>query len=177
MATHTTTTDDGTSRVRRALLAGAALVALAFGGVAVALTAGAGTPGDGLAGAPTPSAAPGSELAPPVTPGGGAAGRCVATYSLTTLAERDHAFAGTVTAIDGDAITFEVEESFRGDRDGTATLGGGLLLTGITPDSGPPLAVGDRVLVAGDGDFAWGCGFTQAYDEQVAAQWRDALAG
>lgn len=180
MATHTTTTDDGTPRVRRALLAGAALVALALSGVAVALTIGdRGAQGDATVAAPDPTDvatdAPTSEVPQPVVPGGSAAASCAVTYSLTTLTERDHAFAGTVTAIDGDAITFEVQESYRGDRDGTVTLAGGTLLAGITADSGPPLAVGDRVLVAGDGEFAWGCGFTQGHDEQVAAAWRDAL--
>ena len=42
---------------------------------------------------------------------------------------------------------------------------------------GPSLVVGHRYLVAGDDHFAWACGFTQAYDAAVAAQWSAALAG
>jgi hypothetical protein len=30
-------------------------------------------------------------------------------------------------------------------------------------------------LVAGDGSFAWSCGFTQPYDASVAADWKAAL--
>lgn len=183
MATETSTSDRGSARrPRRALLAGALLLALVVGGVAVAFTALRDPGQDGsqdLAGGPSPSATqgvPGATGPSPVVPGGASAS-CVTTYTLTTLAERDHAFAGTVTAIDGDELTFEVEEVFRGDVAGTVTLGGGLLLTGTTPDGGPPLTLGDRVLVAGDGRFAWGCGFTQPHDEEVAARWRDVLDG
>lgn len=30
---------------------------------------------------------------------------------------------------------------------------------------------------AGDGGFAWACGFTQPYDEAVAAQWKEVFGG
>jgi len=36
---------------------------------------------------------------------------------------------------------------------------------------------GTRQLVAGDGGFAWGCGFTQPYDADLADQWNEELDG
>lgn len=180
MDTRTSLPDRGSTR--RTMLAAALLLVLAFGGVVVALTmlGEAGPTGSqDLADGSSPASTQderGATGVPSAVPGAGSAS-CVATYTLATLGEREHAFAGTVTAIDGDEITFEVEEVFRGDVAGALTLGGGLLLAGTSPDSGPPLTVGDRVLVAGDGRFAWGCGFTQPYDDDVAARWRDALEG
>jgi hypothetical protein len=37
------------------------------------------------------------------------------------------------------------------------------------------LAPGTRLLVSGDGGFAWSCGFTQPYDDATASQWRETL--
>ena len=120
-------------------------------------------------------------LAPGIAPGasnnpGSAA--CVEQYSLDTLKNRAFAFDGTVTAIDGDEVTFTVNQLFKGDSPGSVTLTAtGMTGTAITSAGGPNLAVGDRYLVAGDATFAWACGFTQAYDASVAAQWSAALAG
>ena len=104
--------------------------------------------------------------------GGGAAGMCLA-FSLDELAARDFAFDGTVTAVDGDQVTFTVNESFIGDASGSVTL--------TAPDTsqtalegGIPLEVGGRYLVSGDDGTVWGCGFTQAYDESTAAEWASA---
>ena len=104
--------------------------------------------------------------------GGGAAGMCLA-FSLDELAARDFAFDGTVTAVDGDQVTFTVNESFIGDASGSVTL--------TAPDTsqtslegGIPLEVGERYLVSGDDGIVWGCGFTQAYDESTAAEWASA---
>jgi len=41
---------------------------------------------------------------------------------------------------------------------------------------GAALAPGTRLLVAGDGGFAWSCGFTQPYDRDVATAWAAAFA-
>lgn len=102
---------------------------------------------------------------------------CVEIYSLETLAAREVAFDGTLTSIDGDLMTFEVNEAFRGVEGDTVTIGGGGVVAGDPAlVGGPALQVGDRALVAGDAEFAWGCGFTQAYDEAVATSWRDALS-
>lgn len=162
---------------RRTTLAGVALVALALGGVAVALQLAddGGAPSDDVA---DPVTTPdGTGERPDAMPPGGGMAMCIAVYSPETLAEREVAFAGTVTAMSGDDITFDVEEVFRGDLGATVTLGGAGFVGGINPDNPAPVAVGDRVLVAGDGGFAWGCGFTQPYDEDVAATWRSTLSG
>lgn len=166
------TTDTPVPRpTRRWLLAAAAMVAVAAVGGAVALTAGSDNNDAGERAATT--------VPPPdagaITPGGSSAS-CVEIYDLQTLRNRETAFAGTVRAVSGDQVTFEVEQWFRGGDGREATLtsstGGA-----ITPDGGPPLEPGVRLLVAGDGGFAWGCGFTQPYDEALAADWAEAFAG
>ena len=152
-------TMDDNRRTTRRRTAWAGLAAAAVAGVAVfALLLN----NDG--GSPTPSDGPGSGI-----------GSCVETYSLETLANRDFAFDGTVTTIDGDQVAFDVGESFAGDVTGTITLmASGMTGTSVTSAGGPNLAVGERYLVAGDETFVWACGFTQAYDEDVAADWAEA---
>lgn len=144
------------TRTRRAWgigLAGAA----AAGVVAVALMLNNG-------GSPAPSDDPGTGI-----------GSCVETYSPETLANRDFAFDGTVTAINGDEVTFAVTEQFVGSGADEVTLTAtGMTGTSITSAGGPNLAVGERYLVAGDDTFVWACGFTQPYDEGVAADWATA---
>lgn len=119
--------------------------------------------------------------APVVGPGGSippVAASCVEPYSRTALANRDFAFDGVVTAIDGDRVTFAIGRSFRGSSDPTITLDApGMNGTSITSAGGPSLVVGSRYLVAGDDNFAWACGYTQPFDEAVAAEWSAALAG
>jgi len=72
--------------------------------------------------------------------GGGAAGMCIA-FSLDELAARDFAFDGTVTAVDGDQVTFTVNESFIGDQSGSVTL--------TAPDFSQTSLEGGVELVAG----------------------------
>lgn len=111
---------------------------------------------------------------PNETPGGGI-GSCVETYSSDTLANRDFAFDGTVTAIDGDSVTFTVNEAFQGDLGESITLQApGMTGTSVTSAGGPSLTQGNRYLVAGDDQFVWACGFTQPYDEALAAEWAEA---
>lgn len=144
---------------RTAWAAGIAAAAVA-GVAAVALLLNPGTP------APAPSDDPGTGI-----------GSCVEVYSPEALASRDFAFDGTLTAIDGDQATFMVTEAFSGDATtgSTVTLTAtGMSGTSITSAGGVTLAVGDRYLVAGDDTFVWACGFTQPYDESVAAQWSEA---
>ena len=153
------TMDDNTRTTRRRTAWGAGLAAAAVAGVAVfalLLNNGGGTP--------TPSDQPGPGI-----------GSCVETYSLETLTKREFAFDGTVTAIDGDQVTFDVGQSFVDDSAGSITLtASGMTGTSVTSAGGPNLAVGERYLVAGDETFVWACGFTQAYDERVAADWAEA---
>ena len=113
----------------------------------------------------------------PVTVGGPGAGSCVEVYDLDTLDDREVAFDGTVKEVDGDTVTFQVNEWYRGDHSEQVSLGGAAALTGLT-STGPAagLSPGSRLWVAGDGGFAWACGFTQPYDTAVAEQWADVLA-
>lgn len=115
-------------------------------------------------GTPTPSEQPGPGI-----------GSCIETYSLDTLENRDFAFDGSVIAIDGDEVTFAVDEAFAGNVSDTITLtASGMTGTSVTSAGGPSLAENQRYLVAGDDTFVWACGFTQPYDPAVAADWREA---
>ncbi len=112
--------------------------------------------------------------APTSDPGTGI-GSCVESYSLETLANRGLAFDGTVTAVEGEQVSFAVNEAFAGIISETVTLtASGMTGTAITSAGGPNLAVGERYLVAGEDDFAWACGFTQPYDPDMAADWAEA---
>jgi hypothetical protein len=69
-----------------------------------------------------------------------------------------------------------VHRTYRGPAGGSITLDApGMTGTTITSSGGPQLVVGSRYLVAGDDRFVWGCGFTQPYDEAVAATWAATL--
>ena len=101
---------------------------------------------------------------------------CVEPYSTTAIGNRSFAFDGTVTAIDGEQVTFTVGTGYRGVSDSSVTLEApGMTGTTITSAGGPNLVIGERYLVAGDDRFAWGCGYTQPYDAGVAAEWAAAL--
>jgi hypothetical protein len=136
---------------------------LGFGAVAVAAVAAIAVLTNG-AGDPTPSQQPGPGI-----------GFCVETYSVETLDDRDFAFDGTVSLIDGDSVTFAINDAFWGDLAESITLeAAGMTGTSVTSADGPALIPGERYLVAGDDQFVWGCGFTQPYDGTVAAEWAGA---
>jgi hypothetical protein len=152
-------------RPRVIAVAAAAVLALAVG-VGVALNQ------DDAA---SPRQATSDTTQAPITPGG-ALGSCVESYNLTTLAHREVAFAGTVTSVAGDSVTFAVDEAFKGVSGNRVTLEGASTVGGVTSaGDSVSLAPGTRLLVSGDGGFAWSCGFTQPYDDATAAQWREAL--
>lgn len=116
---------------------------------------------------------------PPISPGGAAGSSlsCVEVYSPETLPGREVAFDGTVISVDGDEVTFRVGHWYRGGSGDTVTLAGALTLAGQTSAGQPTgLEPGTRMLVAGDGGFAWSCGFTQPYDAATAAQWQAAFS-
>ncbi len=119
--------------------------------------------------------------APAVVPGssdGTTSAACVEQYSPASLANRAFAFDGTVTAVSGEKVTFAVNTAYRGAVGDRITLDApGMTGTAITSAGGANLAVGERYLVAGDATFVWACGFTQPYDEDVAADWSEALGG
>ena len=108
-----------------------------------------------------------------------ASGSCVELYDLETLDNREFAFDGTVKEVRSDRAEFTVNEWFRGGEGDEVSKGGATGSSGLTPEEDYPnvgLAPGERFLVAGDGDFAWACGFTQPYDPEVAADWKRVLA-
>jgi hypothetical protein len=141
---------------------------LAFAGVfalAIALGTGLGRPAGGPVGVvPTPSSDPGT--------GGGFASCLV--YDPATVPTFDIAFDGTVTAIDGNQVTFDVNTAWKG-VDGSITLAApntDIALVGPMPD----FAVGGRYLVTAAGSTINACGYTLAYDADTAADWAAAFA-
>jgi hypothetical protein len=116
----------------------------------------------------------GDSARPPAGTTPSLSGSCVELYSLTTLAHRELALDGTVARVDGDRVTLTVRRWFKGGTGDEVTLTGAAALGGLTSaGAGLSLEPGTRLLVAGDGGFAWACGFTQPYDAAVAEQWAD----
>ncbi len=149
-----------------ALIGGLALAG-AFA-LAVALGNGLGTPspsGGPIAGNPTQSENPGA--------GGGMASCMV--YDPSTLPTFEVVFDGTVTAVDGDQVTFDVNDGWKGVGD-TVTLTApdtDIALLGPVPD----FEVGGRYLVTAAGSTINSCGYTLDYDADTAADWAAAFAG
>lgn len=162
-------------RRRRLALAAAAVVAVL--GIATGAALICGGDDEVKAARSTETTAVDSE---PITPGGGispgGAASCVEQYDLTTISDREVALDATVESVDGDSIALTVNEWFRGGDGASITLQGASTLSGITSaGESVSLEPGTRLLVAGDGGFAWSCGFTQAYDSAVADDWRATL--
>lgn len=156
------------SRRALALIGGFAIVgAMAL---AVGFGSGLGVPKPGpIAAAPTPTAD-----APTDDPGGGGEMASCIMYDPATLPTFETVFDGTVTAIDGDQITFTIETGWKG-VDGSVTLtgpGSSVALTGPMPE----FEVGGRYLVTAYGSDINGCGYTLAYDAETAATWAAAFA-
>jgi len=135
---------------------------LAFSGTALAAAAAAFI----FISSPTPSLPTG-----PSVPLGNPTAICADMASMGGLQARDFAFDGTVTAIDGDQVTFSINESFIGS--GNQMTLSAPELTGETAImlGSPALEIGSRYLVAGDDNFVWTCGFTQTYSTELAADW------
>ena len=149
-----------------ALFAGLALAG-AFA-LAIAVGSGLGTPAPGggpVAANPTPSENPGA---------GGGLASCI-MYDPAILPTFDIVFDGTVTAVDGDNVTFDVNEGWKG-ADGSITL--------TAPDTDiallgemPEFQVGGRYLVTAAGSNINACGYTLDYDADTAAAWAAAFGG
>lgn len=109
------------------------------------------------------------------------AASCVEQYSLEALDKRDYAFDGTVKSIepgaepDPDRVTFDVHAWYRGGS-GAEAVRRASGFGAITSAGGSQHTTGERLLVAGDDDFVWECGFTQPYDAEVAADWDERLS-
>jgi len=170
--------DPGRHRRRLVLAAAAAVLAVgAVVGVTLAADDGDGDPAPAVDDTAVDDTAV-DDTSGGISPGGSLSALCVEQYDLTSLANRELAFDGTVAGVDGDALTLTVNEWYRGGDGAEVTLAGASTLGGITSaGEAVPLAPGTRLLVAGDGGFAWSCGFTQPYDPAMADSWRAALTG
>ena len=164
------------SRWRRSLVPGAAAAAIA---ILLAVVVATSSDGDRPETAADPPPAETATDPPPAERGPISLGSasCVELYSLETLGHRELAFDGVVDSVDGDQVTFRINEWYRGGPGETVTLSGASTMSGLTSaGSTVELQPGRRLLVAGDGAFAWSCGFTQPYDPAVAETWRASLA-
>ena len=147
-------------------VAGALAFAIAFGSGFGAQAPG----GPPVAANPTPSEDPSGNPAA----GGGGLASCL-VYDPANLPTFDIAFDGTVTAVDGDQVTFDVNEGWKG-ADGSITLTApdtDVTLLGEMPDFG----VGGRYLVTAAGSNINSCGYTLDYDAATAAAWAAAFGG
>ena len=153
---------------------GLALIGVAVVAVAAFALAGAG----GLFAGPStaPPVANGPTAAPPDDGGaaGGGMASCLA-FDPATLAAQEFAFDGTVTAIDGDQVTFSVGRAYAGVDGDMITVTD--QSAGISLDGGPEYEVGGRYLVSGSDGLAWACGYSAAWDEATAAVWDAAFGG
>ena len=148
-------------------------IALAFA-VALGNGFGAQTPPP-IAAVPSPSEAPTPSEAPDPS-GNPAAGGGVASclvYDPANLPTFETVFDGTVTAIDGDQVTFTVNDGWK-NAQGTITLTApqvDVALTGPLPE----FTVGGRYLVTAFGSTINACGYTLEYDAVTAATWAAAF--
>ena len=144
-------------------------------GIALANGFGAPTPPP-IAVVPTPSTAVPSPSEAPLESGNPAAGGGVASclvYDPANLPNFDSAFDGSVTAIDGDQVTFKVNQGWKG-ADGSVTLTApqvDIAISGPQPD----FTVGGRYLVSASGSTISACGYTLDYDADTAETWAAAF--
>ena len=109
---------------------------------------------------------------------------CIEQYSPGALANRSYAFEGVITDVRApvdpespdpsdltSTITFDVVKWFWGGSGAETSR-----QTYATASSAGELdgSVGARLLVSGDGDFVWACGFTQPVTDQGRADFEGA---
>lgn len=160
---HTMTDDEKTFTQPRArwrplaVLAGAALT----GALVVAL-------GSSALGGQLPGTGDGDGKVPP----GGGMAMCI-QYDPALLPTFDVVFDGTVTAVDGRRVTFQVNQGWKG-ASGSLTLDApdsSVSLVGPMPD----FEVGGRYLVTAAAGSVNGCGYTLDYGASDAAAWAAAF--
>src|SRR3954447_17317721 len=100
-----------------------------------------------------PSAAPAETAAPAA---GGGAASCI-RYDPTIVPTFDAAFDGTVTAIDGDSVTFKVNKGWKGAT-GEITLTKPEAIVGLLGPL-PDFKVGGRYLVTASDSTIGTCGY------------------
>ena len=121
----------------------------------------------------------GQDKAPGITPGDGGGGTAMCIrFDLERLAQAEVAFDGTVTAVDGELVSFDVGNWYRGPGDASITLrepglGGGVTIAGTLVN----FQVRDRYLVSGSGGVVTSCGYSVEYSDAAAADWATAFGG
>ena len=84
------------------------------------------------------------------------------------------AFAGTVTAVDGDTVTLTVDEWYRGGDAGEVVLNAPQGMEALI--GGIPFAVGDAYLISAQGGSVNYCGFSGATTPELQAGFDAAFA-
>jgi len=121
-----------------------------------------------------PSVDPSAEPSVDPNDGGGAMASCL-RYEPSILPNFETVFDGTVTAIDGDQITFDVNTGWKGAT-GTVTLTAPSASIGLIGPA-PDFKVGGRYLVTAAGSDIGSCGYTLDYDAATADAWAAAFGG
>jgi len=118
---------------------------------------------------------------------GPAQASCVEQYSPDTLAQRSWAFEGVITDVHGPAdpdspdpadmtttIRFDVVKWFWGGAGAEASR----RTYSVASSAGAlDASIGARLLVSGDEDFVWSCGFTQPVTERGRSEFEAAASG
>jgi hypothetical protein len=117
----------------------------------------------------------GSGPAPSDNPGAGGGVASCLVYDPANLPTFETVFDGTVTAVDGDQITFDVNEDWKG-------AGQQITLTAPAVDAAlvgplPDFEVGGRYLVTAFDSTINACGYTIDYDADTATDWAAAFSG
>lgn len=116
------------------------------------------------------------------TGGGLTIGSCVERYSSETLAARSWAFDGTVSSVQkastetgADSIAFKVNRWYKGGDNQSTVTKQTYGVGGITSAGSISGTLGERMLVTGENESLWTCGFTQPYSSEAAAEWEAAF--
>jgi hypothetical protein len=153
------------SRGPLAAIGGVVLAGALVFAVAVSSGFGLGTQSPGPIGsAPTPSEDPAA--------GGGLASCLV--YDPANLPTFEIVFDGTVSAIDGDQVTFAVNEDWKGAGERITLTAPAVNTTLVGPL--PDFEVDGRYLVTAFDSTINACGYTIDYDADTAADWAAAFA-
>jgi hypothetical protein len=109
---------------------------------------------------------------------------CVEAYSPRTLQERSYAFEGAITDVQAPAnpdspdptatattVTFDVVRWFWGGTGANTSRRTYAMASSAGEIDG---SIGARLLVSGDEDFLWACGFTQPVTPQGTAEYEAA---
>jgi hypothetical protein len=105
---------------------------------------------------------------------GGGMASCLA-YDPASLPTFEIVFDGTVAAVKGDQVTFDVNDGWKGVGDSVTLTAPQVdpALVGPLPD----FETGSRYLVTASGSTINACGYTLDYDAGTAADWAGAFPG